>query len=93
MWFLAFLSALQAVRQPRLHPLSQLELWDICIISHLKSKVNIDWGFLIHLLPRYAYGITSSQIESSPPRYSSLPRFAEGRDFRDGVKLSQVSVL
>jgi len=38
------------------------------------------------ILPKTRYASTSSQIESSSPRYSSLPRYAEGRDFRDGVK-------
>lgn len=44
MQFLAFLSALQAVRQLRLHPLSQLELW-VC------TNYNIDLAIPYRSLP------------------------------------------
>lgn len=40
----AFLSALQVVRLLRLHPLSQLELWVLCIIPYLLMKVKINWA-------------------------------------------------
>jgi hypothetical protein len=74
MQYLAFLSALQAVRLLRLHPLSQLEL-RVC------NNNNIDWRFLIHLFSR----LTDIDQRWNRHRLAihPLPAWGEEGEFRE----------